>query len=281
MTDFNLIQLFKRPQYGLLGLLACLFSIYLVLLWRVKDLAHFGMSVLFLLAAITLIWENHSNFTYRHERSACLAAVGLIGWVIWQSTGAFNENDLQLRLFPFFSALAVALIASGFQGLLQYRRELAIMFFLGVPSLLLNLIDISPLTASFASILLRYSGYEVIQQGGLIALSAGTLEVSNSYSSMENITYLVGMSVICLTLYPVCRPKQIAAMVSACLLGFMVNSVQVAIMATLVAPQDQLAFLYWHEGDGSLILGVVAVALFALFYWLLHQLEMKQRRDSL
>jgi cyanoexosortase A len=281
MTDFNLIHLFKRPQYGLLSLLACLFGIYLALLWRVKDLAHFGMSVLFLLAAMTLIWENHSTFVYRHERPACLAAVGLMGWIIWQSTGVVSEDYLPLRLFPFLSALAVALLASGFQGLLQYRRELAIMFFLGVPSVLLNLLDISPLTASLASGLLRYSGYDVTQQGVLITSSAGTLEVSSGYSSMENLIYLMGMAVICLTLYPVCRPKQITALLSAFLIGLLGNSVQIAIMATLVAPQDQTAFLYWHEGDGSLILGVLAVALFALFYWLLHQLEMKQRRDNL
>lgn len=281
MTDFNLTQLFKRPQYGLLSLLTCLFGIYLALLWRIKDLAHFGMSILFLLTAITLIWENHSQFTYRHDRPACFAALGLIGWVIWQSTTVFSEDSLQLRLFPFFSALAVALLASGFQGLLQYRRELAIMFFLGVPSFLLNLIDISPLTAGLASAMLRYSGYDVVQQGVLITLSTGTLDVSSSYSGMEDITYLMGMAVICLTLYPICRPKQVTVLLSACLIGFMVTSLRIAIMATLVAPQDQPGFLYWYEGDGSLILGVVAVVLFAGFYWLVHQLEMKQRNASL
>lgn len=280
MTEHNLAQLLKRPHYALLGLLACLFGTYLTLLWQIGDIAHFGMSVLFLLAALTLIWENHTHFNYRYEWLASLTGMGFIGWVLWQSASIVSEQQFQLRLFPFLSGLGIALLASSFQGLLQYRRELALMFFLGVPSTILNLIDISPLTAAMASNLLVYGGLNAMQQGRSITLPAGTLEVDSSCSGIESITYLLGIAVFCLTLYPVCRPKQVMALLAACTIGFVANSIRVAIMTTLVSPENQPTFLYWQEGEGSLIFGIGALACFASFYWSLHQLELWQRRTG-
>ena len=279
MTDFNLAQLTKHPQYALLGLAACLFSIYFMLIWRAGALAHLGVSGLFLLAAITLIWENHPSYHYRHERLASFTALLLIAGMLWQGSYVTLHQHLPLRLFPFVSALAVALLASGFQGLRQYRRELAIMFFLGLPSLLLSLIDISELTARMATLLLRWDGFQVSRAGVALKLPVGNMIVHSGYSGLESIAYLLGIAVICLTLYPVNRPKQISALLAASLIGFGVNSLRVAVMATLSAPQDQEDLLSWTEGDGAMMCGTVAVGLFGLVYWLLYRLELAIHRQ--
>jgi cyanoexosortase A len=273
MPDSHLTQLLKHRQYGLLGLCASLFSVYLVLVWRVGDLTHLGVSGLFLLAALTLIWENHVNYVYRHDRAATLVAAGLIGWMLWQTPLVTPAYHPHLRLFPFISGLAVALIASGFRGLLQYRRELAIMFFLGVPSVLLTYFDISWLTAAAAELLLKLAGFNVVRQNFFLTLPVGTTAVHAGFSGVESIAYLLGIAAIALTLYPVERLKQISALLAACVIPFWVNSIRVAVMATLAAPQDQREFLYWYEGDGALIFGVASIILFALFYWLLYRLE--------
>lgn len=57
--------------------------------------------------------------------------------------------------------------------------------------------------------------------------------------------------------------------VVAATVGFVVNGIRVALMAVLVAKGDKGAFAYWHEGDGSLIFSLIAVALFFLFCWFL------------
>ncbi len=278
MTEFNLTQLIKRPQYVLLGLIAGLFSIYLVLVWRVGDLTHLGMSGLFMLAALTLLWENYSAYDYRQERLASLTAIGLISWLIWQSTTIVNDQQLQLRWFPFVASLAIALLASGFQGLWQYRRELAVMFFLGVPSTVMNLVDISPITARAATSVLWYAGFDVSQHDVFVALPVGTIRVYSGCSGIGMITYLLGIAVMFLSLYPVARFRQVLALLGAVLIGFMVNVGRVVLMAILAAPESYEAFTYWHEGDGALIFGVVALVLFAGFYRLLHQIEMWQKR---
>ncbi len=273
MTDSNLTQLLKHRQYGLLGLCTSLFSIYLILVWRVGELTHLGISGLFLLAALTLVWENHASYVYRHDCTATLAAAGLIGWMLWQSTLVTQEHHLQLRLFPFASGLAVALIASVFRGLRQYRRELAIMFFLGVPSVLFSFFDISWLTATAAEWLLKLAGFNATRQDFLLTLPVCTTAVHSGFSGVESIAYLLGIAVIGLTLYPVERMKQISALIAACVIPFSVNSIRVALIATLAAPQDQREFLYWYEGDGALIFGVASIILLAIFYWLLYRLE--------
>jgi cyanoexosortase A len=274
MTDFNLTQLTKHPQYTLLGLATCLFSIYFVLVWRAGALTHLGVSGLFLLAAITLVWENHPNYQYRHDRMASLLALLLIVGMLWLGIEVTPHEHLPLRLFPFISALAVALLASGFQGLLQYRRELAIMFVLGLPSLLISVIDISGLTARIAAFLLRWNGFQVSQTGVTLSLPVGTTVVHSGCSGLESIAYLLGIAVICLTLYPVERVKQIIALLTAVLSGLGINSLRVAIMATLASPHEQEALLYWSEGDGAVICSAIAVGLFGLIYWLLYRIEL-------
>lgn len=280
MTEFDLTQLTKRPHYLLLGLIAGLLSIYLVLVWRVGDLTHLGMSGLFILAALTLLWENNSTYYYKTDRLASATAIGLIIWIFWQSTIIANEQQLQLRWMPFVAALSVALLASGFHGLWQYRRELAIMCSLGIPDTLMSLVDISPLTASISTWLLRIANFDAYQQDVFIALPIGTTRVHNDCSGLGIMTYLLGIAVVSLSLYPIARSKQIVALLGAVLIGFMVNVGRVALMATLANPVTQAAFTYWQEGDGTLIVGVIAVSLFAGFYWLLQQIELWQKSNS-
>lgn len=279
MTDFNLIQLIKRPHYALLGLIAGLFSLYLALIWRVGKLTHLGISGLFMLVALTLLWENYSTYRYKHDRLASTVAIGLLCWIFWQSTVIVNEQQIQLQWFPFIAALAVALLASGFQGLYQYRRELAIMFSLGIPSAAMSFVDISAMTADMASFLLSSAGFDVTQQGAFIYLPIGATRVHVGCSGMGTMAYLLGIAVIWLSLYPIAFSKKILALLGAPLIGFMVNSVRVALMATLSNPATQKAFAYWYEGDGALFFGVVAIVLFAGFYHLLHQIERWQRRN--
>ena len=118
------------------------------------------------------------------------------------------------------------------------------MFVLGLPSLLISVIDISGLTARIAAFLLRWNGFHVSQTGVVLSLPVGTTVVHSGCSGLESIAYLLGIAVICLTLYPVERVKQIIALLTAVLSGLGINSLRVAIMATLASPHEQEALLY-------------------------------------
>lgn len=258
-------------------------SLYLTLVWQAGDTAHFGMSLLFLMATAMLLWEKRQTLQFEADGVARLLGVGLMGWVLWQSwsisqaitpdaLGQSLQQNLQniLRLLPLVSALAIGLVASGFRGLKQYRPELLILFFLGVPSILASYIaDISPITAIFSAALLWSVGYEVSLQGVNILLPTGGVEVYSGCSGIESMTYLLGISVIWLMMFPQPRQQQILFPLLAVTTGFVVNGFRVALMAILSAAQQKASFDYWHTGDGSLIFGLIAIVVFVAFSGLL------------
>lgn len=243
--------------------------LYLTLVVRAGDTAHLGMSVLFILAAGLLLWEKRQSLKFGSGSGSRLMGAVLISRVLWESCFLqADEYQTTLRLLPLIAALGVGLVASGFRGLKQYRQEFTILFFLGIPSILVRFIaDVSPITAAFSATLLWLTGFDVTTtQSVYINLSGGSIQVYEGCSGMESMVYLLGISVVCINLFPVARIKQILLVGLAVLTGFVVNGVRVALMAILAASQQQATFEYWHEGDGSLIFGVAAIGIFALIF---------------
>jgi cyanoexosortase A len=272
----------SRSHYWLLGIATALTAIYATLVWQSGDIAHLGMSVLFYLAAGMIFLERQQSLQFRQGWVAKGVGVLAIGILLWQvalllSNPDFMDNrpDPALRLFPFVSMLGVGLIASGFKGLKRYGQELTILFFLGVPSVAaLFLPDFSPATAEFSAFLLQLAGFDAAVRD--IYISVSGIETSPVYagcSGIEGMTYLLGLSVVGLILFPIARIKRIFIPFLAVLIGFTVNGVRVAILSLLEVAHNDEGFTYWHQGDGSLVFGLAAVLIFAICYWLLYQQE--------
>lgn len=263
--------LLKTPFYWVLGAAVALISLYLALVWQADDTAHFGMSLLFIMAAGLLLWEKRKSLHFNAGIVDRLIGIALIGWVLWESR-SITPDDYQrmLRFLPLISAFGIGLVASGSRGLKQYRQELTILFFLSVPSVLATFFaDISPITAIFAAALLWSTGFDVSLQNVIVSLPGGSVRVFGGCSGMESMTYLLGIAVICLVMFPVSRTKQILLIGLAIATGFVVNGLRVALLAILSATQKDALFQYWHEGTGSLVFGMVAIGVFTIWFWLL------------
>ncbi len=272
------IRQLQPSQFLLVAVAAALVAIYMTLLSKAGDTAHLGMSGLFWLAIGSLIWEKRHKLILESSILPSLVGILLIAIVLWQAA-VVNVGHF-LRISPLISAVAVGLLASGFKGLKQYWGEFAILFFLGVPSVMASfLADISPITAKFSAFLLWYSGFEVQLRDVYVILPTGSVKVYAACSGMEAMTYVLGLSVICLVMFPIGRSKQIIAPIVAIAIGFVVNAIRVAVLAILAAHQNQAAFDYWHEGEGSLIFGMIAVGIFGLFYFFLMHLEESRNQD--
>ncbi|HEY9640151.1 MAG TPA: cyanoexosortase A, partial [Coleofasciculaceae cyanobacterium] len=250
--------------------------------------AHLGMSLLFYLTAGVLLWEKRHSFWLQRSRFSQILGALLVAIALWQSFELLHDPALTspqlhptLRLLPWVSAVAVGLLASGWQGLKQYGQAITLLFFLGVPSVLFSFLpDLSPITAQFSTGLLRLAGFDASVQDVYISLPTGAVKVYAGCSGVESMTYLLGISVIALMLFPIARIKQVFVPILAMLIGFGVNGVRVAVMAVLVASQNQAAFIYWHQGQGSLIFGVVSVLVFGLCYRVLHQYSTKETHKT-
>ncbi|MBV6626268.1 MAG: cyanoexosortase A [Rivularia sp. (in: Bacteria)] len=280
INEIASLKLLKDNRYWLLGIAGGLEAIHLTLTWGIEDFGHLGMSVLFLMALGSLISDKRNNLIFESNLSSSLTGVLLIGLVLWGSI-AFPEERNFIYVVPIISALSVSFLASGFKGLKQYWQELTILFFLGVPIVISSLLfDISPLTAKFSAFLLHYLGFNVSLNGMNINLPTGGVEVYYGCSGIETMTYLLGLSVIALFMFPISRQKQPFVPIVGVTLGFIINAIRVAIMAILVASGEKEAFHYWHEGNGSRMFVVLAVLIFGSFYWLLLQQEEKAQINN-
>lgn len=276
--------MFKKNFFGLIIIATGLVTLNMTLLWKLGDIAHFYMSLVFWLAVGSLLWDKQHILKQSEGKTDLLATVVgtlLIAFILFKNATVSSKFDPFLRVAPFLSGLGLGLIAVGFQDLKKYWRELVILFVHGVPSVITSplLGIITSLTAKFVHVILWYFGFNVIRDGNYIALETGRVFVDEGCSGFEVMNYLLGLSVVCLLMFSTKQNKALVIGVAiAC--GFIVNAFRVAVMALLVASHRLDLFKYWHEGEGSLVVGMIAVILFGIFYQFMLKQDSKITQSS-
>jgi cyanoexosortase A len=275
-------DIFQKPYFWILFIATALFTIYFGVLWKADDVAHLGMSALFLFAVGSLIWERKENLTFKAQPIAIVIACILIVITLYGLTLNFDFQGIAiiLRSTPFFFGISLALLSAGFFGLKQYWREIIILFGLGIPAVLLSPWNPSPLTAKFASFSLWAMGYNIAVDGIRLYLPQTTVIVARACSGMESMTYVLGISILYLVMFPLKKIYNFIVPIIAVAVGFLVNLVRVVAMSLLLNYDQREAFDYWHEGDGSLIVGVIAVLVFSVFYFTLVKYTVDEEGDE-
>lgn len=266
----DLSKRLQEPGFWLLGIVTALAALHLALINRIDESELFATSLLFWIAAGSLIWEKRS--TLRLESNFISSLIGgLLLALVLLRFNALPDSASLLRALPFLALLGLGLIASGLRGLVQYWRELTIFGLLAIYRLLevaLQSIDLPLLTAKAAMFMLWYTGFQVQREGVFLNLPTGRVEVYGACSGISTILLMLSISVLFLMMFPISSwVKRILCVVVAILIGFFVNSARVALMAILVAFSNNGAFEYWHSGNGSLIFSMISVVLFGVFCW--------------
>ncbi|WP_293155666.1 MULTISPECIES: cyanoexosortase A [unclassified Microcoleus] len=274
--------MFKRKLFLLIVIATGLITLNMTLLWKMGDIAHFYMSIVFWLAVGSLLWDKQDSLKQGGVKSDTISIVAgtiLIAFILLKSAMVSSQSSYFLRLAPFLSGLGLSLIAVGFKHLKQYWRELLILFVQGVPSVITSPLseNMATLTTKFAHVILWYLGFDVMREGNYVALPTGRVFVYGGCSGMEAMNYLLGLSVVCLVMFPTKQNKALVIGV-AIALGYIVNGFRVAAMALLVAHKRLDLFKYWHDGEGSLVVGMIAVILFGIFYQFLLKKDSKIRK---
>lgn len=278
----NFSQLVKTHSFWLLALATSLSCIYFTLIWKAEDLAHLGMSLLFWLAVITLLREKWPSLNLNSDLLSTVLGTALIVIFFLKSLTIPTKIDPFLRIAPFLAAVGLSLVASNYKRIFQYWRELMILFFLGVPAALLTpIFNPSETTAKFTHFLLWYCGFDVTRQGVYVLMPSGGVKVYGGCSGLEAMTYLLGLSIICLILYPTGKLfHKIITPGIALIIGFVINSFRVFVMVLLVNSGQTQAFNYWHHGEGSLIFGFIEVMVFGSFYLFLMRQDTADAQPS-
>lgn len=257
------------PWSWLVAIAGCLFFVHVTLDFQRGSYGHLSISLLFWIAIATLISERRNHLRLGTDWAAlilgALTLLGLMGIAIAKPRG------IVLGFYPFVGAISLGLMASGFRGLMQYRREIFGLLCLGLPKLIsLQTFDLSPATAAFSTLLMWYSGFPVQRQGTQIFLRPnGVLNVIPECSGLNLMLYMFGISVIFLMLFPTSRRNSILFPGLAIALGFFLNGIRISLLTFLSAADNQSAFDYWHSEEGALFFVLLSVGLFGLLCWVL------------
>lgn len=270
--SFPRIRSLTGFHYLLLGMATALVTVHLMLVRQHGNTSFFTLSLVFWSAVASVVWQNRDRLNFHSRLLPRLFGLLLIGVIlVW---GLVAPTVPFLEVYPFLAALGLGLFASGFKGLTQYRSELIILFFWGVPKAIFSpIVDFSLITTKFATFILWYTGHTVAVQGTIIALPGGAVNVLKSCSGVNGVFYMLGLSVLALTLYPVEGRKRWFIPILAMLTSFIVNGFRVVFLARLADAQQYTALDYWHEGNGSLLFLTIPVLLFGCFYLFLLQRE--------
>ena len=259
----------RYPEYLLLGIGFGAIAIHLTLVWKSGNSSLLGTGLLFWMAVCCLIWERKEKLDLNSDIFSSLVGIAFISVLLLKSS-AMDSFAGFLYISPFFYGFSVALLASGWRGIKQYKGELLALLSLGAPALLPFWVkNIAPWTAKMSAFILWYTGFDVQRSGVYIYLPGGSVEVASGCSGIELIFQMLGLALIFLIMFPQKWQQKIILPTVAALLGFLVNGARVALMAVVVANSDGGAevFEYWHHGEGSLIFSTICVTLFGLFCW--------------
>jgi cyanoexosortase A len=256
------------PAFLLIVLSVAVIAVNLTLIYKLSGSDRQITATLFWATAAYLIWERKEKLQFQTGPVASIFGALLLSLLLLKSSGYCEESFL--IGYPFLASISLATIAAGFRGLREYGREIVLLFFAGIPEVLLaKLTDPAPLTAKFATSMLWYSGVAVTQNGINLELPGGSVQVYSGCSGVVAMTQLLGMSILFLALLPLPWKwyQKLILPVAAVAIGFLVNAMRVSLMAILVSQKQMAAFDYWHEGSGSLVFSVIGTGLLVLLVW--------------
>lgn len=277
-TPITFAPKLKESQYWLLGIGAGLIAVHLSLTWKADQPSLLGASFVFWVAISSLIWDKREKLNLQSGIVPSICGFIMIALALLKSAFPINPGGIA-HLFPIVSAFGLALIASGFKGLKQYRGELLALFFLAAPKLIPpSLIDLSLTTAKFSTAIMWYAGLQVFRTGVQIHLPSDSVIVNFPCSGTEQVFHLMGLAIIALIMFPMKLWQKVLVPIVAIIVAFIVNGFRVALMAILVDLGDKNAFDYWHMGDGSLVFSLISVTIFGSFCLFL--LSKKKKKKS-
>lgn len=262
------LQAISLPHWLLLAIFASLIIIHLTLLerWSTANLLEAGL--LPWSATLYAVWLRGGLPTIRIRLLPGVLGTALMASILTKIALLPQPQDV-LLVYPIAITLGLLLIITGFRGLWQYRLALLVLFILSIvrvkplPSWLL---DLSLPTAKFSAYLMWYGGIDVAQQGTLIALDGGVVNVDLGCSGIVLITHLLCIATAFLLLFPSSRLQKCTIPAIAFALGFGINAIRVMIMALLVAQGNDAGFEYWHSGGGSQLFSVIGMGLLLLLF---------------
>lgn len=261
----------ELTRYALAAIGLALLWVQLFLSDRVSS-EDLRFSALCSTALVVLVWSRRQSLVLGTDGAATTAGMGLIGFFLFRSSG--QPGTLFVAIAPVIWGTGLALLASGRTGIGQHWREAVVLAavvvtpFIETLALDLAGLDLAPWTAQATAMILRLGGWDASARDVLVGLPSGWVLVSQGCSGLKTMYFLGGFSALVLVMFPVPGVvRKLVLLTGAVAIGFLINTLRVALLALLASPEHQGAFRFWHINQGAMFVEAVAVVVFLGFYY--------------
>lgn len=259
------LKIIGKLDYWLLSLAVALVALHLTYLEQANQPNLMSLSLLLWLGIASLVWDRRDRLKLESGIFSSVLGISLITLVLLRS---LSPAGYHVRISPFISGIGLCLIASGIKRLHYYWRELFLLSLIPLYPVFTNFlktVNLSLLTAKFSAFMLWCAGFNSYRDNLTIVMPTGRVEVYGACSGIDSIILMLYIAILFLLMLSLQWFQQIFCAIVAILIGFLVNSFRVAILAILVSQKN--TFNYWHGGNGSFIFSTIAVFSFGMFCW--------------
>ncbi|MDM3849446.1 MAG: archaeosortase/exosortase family protein [Aphanizomenon gracile PMC627.10] len=173
------------------------------------------------------------------------------------------------------SATGLALLASGFPGIKQFQKELAIIvifptfifIFIRLLSALLSRFPVTLISAKITSFVLWYLGFDSVNQGTIVYVNGGAIDIYDGCTGISLLLMLLRVSITLVILFPFLLKNIYLPFILSFLISGVFSIGRLIIMALVVT--DKPAFHYWHGDEGGNIFAVLSFLCFGAIILLL------------
>jgi cyanoexosortase A len=262
-----LIMINKYLKISILFLSVILLLLHLVLISKGNQGNLLIIHVIGLIAIFSSLWQKRQFLDLSSNLFCTIFGNILILFALIRSQMPLSYNP---HLSIIFFGFGLSLISSKLTTIKQYKPELLIILFLGLYLIfnkILYVINLPVITAKVASLLLFIFGFSPQQQGTLISLPTGRIEVYGSCSGVDLVILLLFAAYLFILNFPLNLIQKFICFSISLAIALFTNSLRVALLAIFVANNNFNAFNYWHGNDGGWLFSIIALSLLGIFTW--------------
>jgi cyanoexosortase A len=260
---------FKDQNFLFLVILGLIFAIYLTVYWRFNKQ---DINEVFVLAVIYAcfffkFYQKQNEISFSSSLASRLTGLVLIFLPLFRAKLllALLAEDGYVLVLPHisFSASLISIVGyiifiTGFKGIKKFQQEL---IFLCVTSILIRVIKalltriltdhnfLTVFSAKFATFFLWYLGFNPINEGSIIHMNGGSVDVYMGCTGWYLFFLLSQLSFCVLFLFRSYLKNIFLPFLLSFLISFILSIIRIIILSLVV--KNDAAFHYWHEGDGS------------------------------
>ena len=268
---------FKDQNFLSLVILGLIFAIYLTIYWRCNE----DINRVFVLGIIYAcfffkFYQKQNEISFSSSLGSRLVGLLLIfiplirtRFILIVEEGRdFQYLSLVLCLI---SVIGYVILITNFKGVEKFKKEL---LFLGVSSILIPFISkvfmltqdrdkhnfLTVISAKTTTFFLWYLGFTPMNQGSLIEVNGGVVDVNLGCTGWALFMILMQLSCCVLFVFRSSLKNPFFPFIISFFISFILSIIRIIILSLVV--KDKVAFQYWHYDEGASLFTSAGMILF-------------------